>query len=430
MRNTMKRTINKLFAFFCIMILSLSISPSLLGGTPSFDILKTDTDTKDLYLLRVEHYLELLATETIDTFTVTYAFPPDYGYQVPILLEIHNDSTAKIINYKIEIDTLKPNRVVNFTISPMEKDSHQLIHFSVWVLVEAFDFNDVPDDTLLPVSKYDLPEETRTWLSRSEMVQKNRILIKRQAAVLERTNDNMLSYAQSVSKFIKNHRYGVFLLQLWTHTFFKQDSMTTLFINGENIGRSHLACALFRTQFVPARVILANNDQGFWTQMHYMVEYYINDYGWVLLDTTKGLTPYPTQRQVINRICSIDDEEDTKRDYIYKFMSGEERWIWISNNNIEPFYYDCDQGSKSQMFTEMTVSLKPFALDYAFFRTQNMFHQYEQFLGMDLSSFHQQHVDNALHYQKDAITSLMETEDINGYIYFIEKAYDEYKSIE
>ncbi|MFH1014120.1 MAG: transglutaminase-like domain-containing protein [Thermoplasmatota archaeon] len=426
----MKTNIKRILACFCAVLFSISISPSLLGEAPSIDILEITPETKNLYLLRVEHYLDLHATETTDTFTVTYAFPPDYGYQVPILLDIHNDSTAEIIDYGIDHDAIEPNRVANFTIASMQKDAHELIHFSVWVLVEAFDFSDVPKDIPLPISKNDNPEETWMWLSRSEMVQTHRILIKRQAHALEGFNDNVLSYAKNISLFIKNHRYGFFLLQLWTRAFFKQDALTTLLINGENVGRAHLACALFRTNYIPARVILANNDQGFWTQMHYMVEYYINGYGWVLLDSTKGITPYPTQRQVINRICSIDDESDTKKDYIYRFMKGEERWIWVSDDTIEPFYDDCDSGSKSQMFTEMMVSMKPFAADYAFFRTQNMFHQYERFLGAELSTSDQQHVNNALMYQKAAVTTLMETEDINDYTYYIEKAYDEYKEIE
>jgi hypothetical protein len=201
-------------------------------------------------------------------------------------------------------------------------------------------------------------------------------------------------------------------------------------MNGENVGRSHLACALLRTQDIPARVILALNDQGFWTQMHYMVEYYIPEYGWVLLDSTKGLTPYPTHRQIINRICSIDDEDDTKQDYIYRFMSGEERWIWIDTDSVEPYYVDCDQGSKSQMFTETMVSAKEFAVDYTFFRTQNMYSQYEKFLGSSLTTNDKQHVLNAIDFQIQACNALTDTNDIDEYVFFIEKAYDEYKAID
>jgi len=426
----MKTNINRILTCFCAILLSISITPSLLGEAPSIDILEITPETKILYLLRVDHYLDLHAKETTDTFTVTYAFPPDYGFQVPILLDLHEDSTADIIQYSIDTDAYEPNRVANFTIRSLQKNEQKLIHFSIWVLVEAYDFNDIPTDASMPKNRNDVPEDTWLWLSRSEMVQKDRVLIRRQANALEGKNDNILSYAQNVSSFIKNHRYSFFLLQLWTRMFLKQDAMTTLRINGENVGRSHLACALFRAKNIPARVILAHNDQGFWTQMHYMVEYYIPGYGWVLLDSTKGITPYDTQRQVINRICSIDDEQDTKHDYIYRFMKGEEQWIWINTNNVEPNYVDCDSGSKSKMFTETILQLKPFAADYAFFRTQNVFNQYERFLGSDLSSLEQQHMNNAIQYQKEAVTQLIQTGDINDYIFYLEKAYDEYKMLE
>ncbi|MDG6228856.1 MAG: transglutaminase-like domain-containing protein [Candidatus Thermoplasmatota archaeon] len=425
----MIRNIKTIVILF-LLLLSISITPSLVGDGSNYGSVGMQPETKELYLLRVEHYLELIATESTGTFSVTYAFPPDYGFQVPILLDLHEDSTADIIHYSIDMDSYEPNRVANFTIRSLQKDERKLIHFSVWVLVEAYDFKDIPTDASMPNNRNDVPEDTWMWLSRSEMVQKNRFPIRRQANALEGRNDNVLSYAQNVSSFIKNHRYGLFLLQLWTRMFLKQDALTTLRINGENVGRSHLASALFRAKNIPARVILAHNDQGFWTQMHYMVEYYIPGYGWVLLDPTKGITPYDTQKQVINRICSIDDEQDTKQDYIYRFMKGEERWIWISTNNVEPNYVDCDSGSKSKMFTETIVSLKPFAADYAFFRTQNVFNQYERFLGSDLSSLEQQHLDNAIQYQKDAVNQLIQTGDINDYIFYLEKSYDEYKMID
>ena len=145
-----------------------------------------------------------------------------------------------------------------------------------------------------------------------------------------------------IAPFIKYHRYLFFVFELNTGLLLSQDARTTLLINGENVGRSHLACAFFRIYNIPARVLLVNNDQGFWTQMHYMVEYYCPGYGWVLLETTGGKTPYATYHQVINRVCYPQDEKDTKRDYIFPFMKGEERWLWIDTDDVSPYYVDCD----------------------------------------------------------------------------------------
>ena len=413
-----------------ILILFLLLLPSFTALPLSSILPISNPKTKELHLMRVEHYLELEASKNTQSFNVHYVFPPDYGYQVPIVLDILNETTAEIISYQIEPKGVEPNRIVNFTIGSMNKDEHVMLHFTIWVLVENHDFSDIPKDISIPESEKINPKETRQWLSRSDMVQIHRPRIKIRANLLEGKNDNILSYAKNVSTFIKEHRYGLFLLQYWTRNFFKQDAMTTLRINGENVGRSHLACALLRTKNIPARVILANNDQGFWTQMHYLVEYYIPDYGWVLLDSTNGKTPYETHHQIINRICSINDEENTKHDYIYRFMRGEERWIWINTANVHPYYVDCKEGSKSQMFPETMISVQPFAADYTFFRTQNVFNQYEKFIGSSLSATDEQHVQQAIAFQIQACNVLVDSGDINDYVFYIEKAYDEYKAIE
>jgi hypothetical protein len=77
------------------------------------------------------------------------------------------------------------------------------------------------------------------------------------------------------------------------------------------------------------------------------------------------------------------------------------------------------------------LSVKPFAADYSFFRTQNVFSQYQKFLGStSLTASDQQHVENAIEFQTQACNALVETDDINEYVFYIEKAYDEYKAIE
>jgi len=132
----------------------------------------------------------------------------------------------------------------------------------------------------------------------------------------------------------------------------------------------------------------------------------------------------------VNRVCYPEDEEDTKTDYIFPLMKGEERWIWVANEKVYPYYVDCDEGSKSQMFNESEITTDSFTADYAFFRTQSVFHQYEKYLGMNLTGENLEHLQDAISYQKQATSELQENDDINEYIYFIDKAYDEYKEID
>lgn len=423
----------KLLAVSIVLLFSLLVvSPGSTGFQSYEDGVQTvsvESEEKELYLLRVEHYLYVKASEDVGSFHIRFSFPPDYAYQVPILLDLHDDSTLSAIkHYKIENDTLPPNKIINFSLNPMKKDDMVLLHFSCWVLVENHDFGDLPPYVKLP-KKCHLPEETRIWLVSTKVVQVNSILIRLKACQLRGLSDNLIRYAERIAPFIKYHRYLFFVFALNTGLFLSQDARTTLLINGENVGRSHLACAFFRIYNVPARVLLVNNDQGFWTQMHYMVEYYVPGYGWVLLDPTFGKTPYATSHQVINRVCYPQDEQDTKRDYIFPFMKGEERWLWIDTDRVTPYYVDCDTGSKSQMFTEVNVVIDTLSASYAFVLTRMVFRYYQEYLGMNLTGENLLRYENATSYQKQAILALTHSQDIDGYLMFLNRAYSEYLEI-
>ncbi|MEM0466286.1 MAG: transglutaminase-like domain-containing protein [Candidatus Thermoplasmatota archaeon] len=425
-------------AFFIVIFMVCSaVAPMVSSSQPvtidadhSFklnNITDAGQDT-EVYLLRGEHYLYLSAQEATDAFTVLFSYPPQYGYQVPIYLEIHNDTTEKLLGYQIEDDINKPNKVIQFHIDSLDKHALVLLHFSCYVVVQNHDFSDLSDNVRFP-RRWQLPKDTRVWLSSSKVVQVHSFLIQRKAQQLRGIQNNMISYAKDVAWFIRHHRYGLFVLQLNLGVFFSQDARTTLLIGGENVGRSHLACALFRSQNIPARVILAHNDQGFWTQMHYMVEYYVPGYGWVLLDSTRGETPYATKHQIINRICYPSDEQDTKTDYIFKRMKGEERWLWINTSAVTPYYVDCKTGSKSQMFQEGVVSTDTFTSEYTVFFTGVVFRLYQQYLGLNLTGDNKLHFEQAVLYQQKALKEFSENQDIHGYLLNLDLAYGEYKQI-
>jgi hypothetical protein len=111
-------------------------------------------------------------------------------------------------------------------------------------------------------------------------------------------------------------------------------------------------------------------------------------------------------------------------------MKGEERWLWINTEDVYPYFVDCDRGSKSQMFSESEITTDSYKVDYSFLLTQIVFHQYEKYLGMNLTGENQQHFQNATNYQKQSIAKLMETTYLNDYIYYMDSAFDEYKEID
>ena len=82
-----------------------------------------------------------------------------------------------------------------------------------------------------------------------------------------------------------------------------------------------------------------------------------------------------------------EDESDTKTDYIFKRMKGEERWIWIDNENIEPVYIDCREGSKSQMFQENNIQTCSIVSDDIFNIIRIVFPKYQKIIPFNIFPF-------------------------------------------
>jgi len=417
----------KTVAVFSVVLLVLAgcILPPSSGTT----VLSTGgtADQQELVLLRGEHILYFNATVDVEPFNLRYSFPPEYQYQIPIYLELINDTTANIIRYTIDDDTNFPNKVVNFTLADMNESESKMIHFYLWVLVENHDYSDMPEKADMP-KRSELPEEVKQWLAPSKVVQSRRILIKLRSKQLRGLRNDLIRYAEKVAKFTKNHRYGLFLLQLYTGLFGPQDAMHTLRRNGECPGRSHLGCALFRTQNVPARVVMATPHYEFWFQMHYMSEYYLPGYGWILTEVHKGNTPVEPKEQIIMRVCYPEDEENTHSDYIFSRMTGLESWFWFDDLRVFPYFVNCTAGSKNNMFVEAETLTDDQTANNAVFTTKLVLNLYQTYQGVNLSSEDQGYFENATYFQKKACEELQQS-DVPGYIIFMDTAYDEYKKI-
>jgi hypothetical protein len=383
---------------------------------------------QELDLLQGEHYLFVNATKDVNSCHIRYAFPPDYNYQVPIMLEILNDSTAEILDYKIERDTYEPNMVVNFTVGSLEKGVPVSIHFYYWVLVENNNYSDLPQYVKIP-KRYELPKETKPWLSPTDVVQVRNILIKQKASELRGHTTNLLVLAQRIVTYAKWHRYLFYWLQITLDTLKGQDALTTLFRNGECPGRSHLACAFFRANDVPARVVLATPHYSFWFQMHFMAEFYCPGYGWILAEVHKAVVPYEAKNQIIMRICSPQDEDNTGHDYFFPKMTGVEKWLWIDSKNVVPYYKDLIDGSKVNMFPQNSLLTDAVTAQFAFSLTEMTLRFYEQYLGSGLSGENLLHFQNAVVYQKQAILSFKQSQNPDGYLYYMNMAYKEYEEI-
>lgn len=432
MKNKFKKITGVIVVFFLLILVFLPTINSMESFVLDESFFNLSGEENSIYLIRSENYLYLETSENVSTFRVRYSFPPDHGFQTPIYLEILEDTDAYISCYKIENDADGINKIINFTISSLNKDETPLIHFNSWILVEKNDFDDMPDSVNIP-NIGDLPEDTKKWLSPSEVIQSDNILIKIRAKILKGFNTDLVKLAGKTASFVKNHRYLLFIIQFRLQTILQyppQDAVTTLLVNGECPGRSNLGCALFRANGVPARVVLANPTRyDFWFEMHYMLEYYLPSYGWVLSEVHDGKTPYGPENQLILRICSTDDENNTAADNIYPRMKCLEQWMWIDNEMVSPYYLDLKEGTRIKAFNEQIMDIDVLLIDEIFSLTRSVFAKYEQFLGENLVGDNLEHFTTATDYQELAIEKLIDLDEPYGYLYFMIKADSEYNKI-
>ena len=83
--------LKKITALFVITIfLILALSPSIncvkVNNFEKSQIV--DLEEVELDLLRGEYYLYIDASENVSSSNIRYSFPPEYGYQIPIIMEI------------------------------------------------------------------------------------------------------------------------------------------------------------------------------------------------------------------------------------------------------------------------------------------------------------------------------------------------------
>lgn len=432
----MKKTIKKTITIISVLILIIVSLPFVSNAgkikTHNYEIETCGID-QEINIVRGEFYLYLDAVENVTSFNLKYSFPAEYSYQYPIYLEIIDDTTANILSYKIEDESNTPNKVINFTIGEIKIDKQVLIHFNCWVLILSYNYEDLPE-YIQKTSFDNISDEVKIWLQPTEVVQSNNFLIKIRAKQQTFfTDDNILKIAENTAKFCKQHRYLMFLIKYKLQKIIQypsQDALTTLLVNGECPGRSHLGCALFRANGIPARVILAMPTRyDFWYEMHYMTEYYAGNYSWIPTEVHNGVTPYPPQNQIMLRICYPKDENDTQSSYIYPRMKSLEKWIWIDNENIKPYYKDCKEGSKIKSFAENAMTIDLNIVNDTVKKTQSVFNNFQYYLKKDLKGNNLEYFKNAQSYISKAISELKKSDDAFGYIYYMDYALTEFNKI-
>lgn len=451
--------IRKLLTLSIVLVISLTTISSISVSSAAIDT------EQELDLLHGETIFNITALADITSpFNISYVAPLNYGDQAPILFEVKNDTTANIIAYQILNDANSPNKMINFTVAPLEKGENAFIHFEYWVLVKNNDYTDLSRYVKIP-KEDNLPEDTKTWLVSTKSIQSDNVLIRLKAKQVKGFSNNLIKLANrivlSTSNLLHRRLIQRFHLRDFIYTLARkitgytgwiplQDALSALFLRGSCYASAHLGVALFRANGIPARSIIITPTYGknIIYEQHVICEYYCPNYGWVPAETMffstppKDIvdyiflkaasnmgypnitTPYETKSYIVLRVSYPEDENLAGGGL--SFYGGMEPYMKINPREVIKWIVDEPPDTHGWIEKELTTDGQnaSLALDV----TQDVYELHTKYIGVNLTGDNLFHFDNALLAQKNAIECFNQS-DVIGYLDNMTIAYDEYSLI-
>lgn len=239
---------------------------------------------------------EFTATADVDAPKIAFPMPMEFEDQVPLTydLKIEPPSAVKQVLYTER----KPlDWVVEVQFNPVKKGAKITLNWHSDVLVRPRSYADLPKSVAL-AKLADAPDAVKIWLNKSRCVQTDHPEILAQAKRMR--EKDVLALARNVTTLPSSIKPG---------NFRTLDALEALRKNGSCTSMANLATAIFRANGVPTRILACYPTWSGPLQTHYIVQFYVPDYGWVWLESAIGEAPYLPYQDVITAIVYPEDEE-------------------------------------------------------------------------------------------------------------------------
>lgn len=228
--------------------------------------------------------------------TVVLTMPIVTEDQAPLFLTVETNPPEYLLDYEVMPQT-GVNQVAKITLKPMLEGWVE-IHLSAYALVKPKDYSSILKNAKISP---DLSLGIEEWTKPQPSIQCSAAEISAAAEGLKDQDETIWRTASNVLDFMKNvkSRGGV------------QDAVNVLKTKGAVCnGFATLSCALLRANGIPARV-LAVMPIGMKIAMHYLVEFYVPDYGWVWLEPSFKKLPHQTTEDIVIGVMYPDDDLGT-----------------------------------------------------------------------------------------------------------------------
>jgi transglutaminase-like putative cysteine protease len=359
-----------------------------------------------VYLRKAVGNLQIDASSTTETYEAYFHIPICFGEQVPIFIEVES---PQLIDYRF-VHLNPPNVII---AAQMQQAPTSPLDWRAWVFVKENTYADCPDFVPIPIPQ-ELPDSVKKWLQPTDCVQVDAAIVQQIADSIRGGTTNLIKLADDICNFCWAIPW------VWPHVPFALDAVYALTWGSSCTGHAHAGAALFRANGIPARSLLNMPTWSSNYDHHWIIDYYIPDYGWVRMETSTGQHPCFAQDEIVTLACNPEDE------FPLFFPSGIEGYWHTSDPELG--MYNPNWGGAHSAISWVAFSDSSEKIEQAYSLTDSVFYYYSRYWGIKLTPAQQTNVQSAYDYQKSA-QSKLSLKDLDGYIEDMQQALQCYREI-
>ncbi len=248
-----------------------------------------------IFLRRAVGELSITGDATTERYEAYFHIPVPFGEQAVLWVQVQS---PELVAYRYL--RLGPNVIV---AARLQSAPSTLLSWTAWVVVMENTYQDLP--TFVPIpSPENLPDSVKAWLVATDCAQIDAPIVQETAQQLLGNTTNVIQLADDVCSYCRSIPWA------FPHSPPSLDAVYALTWGNSCTGHAHAAAALLRANGVPARSLLNIPawGPGHYFDMHWCIDYFVPDYGWVRLEPSFGEHPTPPEEEIVTFASSPEDE--------------------------------------------------------------------------------------------------------------------------
>jgi transglutaminase-like putative cysteine protease len=359
-----------------------------------------------LYLRKAVGNLQIDASSATETYEAYFHIPISFQEQSPILIQVES---PQLVDYRF-LHLNSPNVIV---AARMNRAPSTPLNWVAWVVVKENTYDDLPDSVALPIPQ-ELPDQMKKWLHPTDCAQNDAAIVQQIAESIRGNTTNLIKLADDICDFCWAIPWE------WPHDPFALDAVYALNWGSSCTGHAHAGAALFRANGIPARTLLTMPTWSRNYDHHWIIDYYVPDYGWVRMETSLGEHPTSPDHEIVTLACNPEDE------FPLFFPSGIEGYWHTSDPALG--MYNPDWGGAHSGYNWFTIPASTDTIEQACSLTDSVFQYYTQHWGVGFTASQQTVFQGAIDYQRTALAAIQE-KNIGEYMRNMQLALTSYKEI-